>query len=160
MPSDRSLPRPPASTGPDPLWIIATLMVLAVLHLGRDVFIPMALALLLSVVLIPPARALQRLGLPRSVTVILLLLLSLSAIGATIMLVIQQELTLAADLPNWETNLRSKMRALSEGSGVLDRAAGTLRRLGEELGGQGATFTDPTPVAPAASGGTTRTWRS
>lgn len=158
MPSEPELPTGRTASGPDPLWLIAALMVLAALHLGRDVFIPMALALLLSVVLIPPARVLQRIGLPRPLTVALLLLLSLSAIGATMLLVISQVLTLAADLPNWETNLRAKLRAVSEGSGVLDRAAGTLRRLGEELGG-GATFAPSAPAAAAgsASGGTLET---
>ncbi|MEO3473596.1 AI-2E family transporter [Roseomonas sp. CAU 1739] len=155
MPSEPELPTRPAAPGPDPLWLIAALMVLAALHLGRDVFIPMALALLLSVVLIPLARMLQRLGLPRPLTVTLLLLLSLSAIGATMLLVISQVLTLAADLPNWETNLRAKLRAVSEGSGVLDRAAGTIRRLAEELGGGATTFAPAAAAAAPGSGGGT-----
>ncbi|MBR0652637.1 AI-2E family transporter [Roseomonas terrae] len=148
-------PAGPSAAGPDPLWLIAALMVLTALHLGRDVFIPMALALLLSVVLIPPARMLQRMGLPRALTVALLLLLSLSAIGATMLLVISQALSLAADLPNWESNLRAKLRAVSEGSGVLDRAAGTLRRLSEELSGGQAAFTTTAPAAPVDSSGST-----
>ena len=152
MPSAPELPSRPAASGPDPLWLIAALMVLAALHLGRDVFIPMALALLLSVVLIPPARVMQRIGLPRPLTVALLLLLSLSAIGATMLLMISQALSLAADLPGWETNLRAKLRALSEGSGVLDRAAGTLRRLAEELGGGHVTFA-PAPATTSNIGG-------
>ena len=155
MPSETDLSPQPPSSGPDPMWLIAALMVLAALHLGRDVFIPMALALLLSVVLVPPARALQRLGLPRPLTVTLLLLLALSAIGATALLVVSQVLALASDLPSWETNLRAKLRALSEGSGVLDRAAGTLRRLAEELGGGGTTFAAPVTVTTNAPGGGT-----
>ena len=95
MPSEPELPTGRTASGPDPLWLIAALMVLAALHLGRDVFIPMALALLLSVVLIPPARVMQRIGLPRPLTVALLLLLSLSAIGATMLLMISQALSLA-----------------------------------------------------------------
>lgn len=155
MPSETDLSPQAPSSGPDPMWLIAALMVLAALHLGRDVFIPMALALLLSVVLVPPARALQRLGLPRPLTVTLLLLLALSAIGATALLVVSQVLALASDLPSWETNLRAKLRALSEGSGVLDRAAGTLRRLAEELGGGGTTFAPPVTVTTNAPGGGT-----
>ena len=123
MPSETDLSPQAPSSGPDPMWLIAALMVLAALHLGRDVFIPMALALLLSVVLVPPARALQRLGLPRPLTVTLLLLLALSAIGATALLVVSQVLALASDLPSWETNLRAKLRVWSEGSGVLMRFA-------------------------------------
>lgn len=158
MPSEVPLPERSTVSGPNPLWLIAALMILAALHLGRDVFIPMALALLLSVVLIPVARVLQRIGLPRSLTVALLLLLSLSAIGAIMLLVISQVLSLAADLPSWESNLRAKLRAVSDGSGVLDRAAGTIRRLSEELGGGGATFAAPATVTTTpGSGGTLET---
>jgi predicted PurR-regulated permease PerM len=155
VPSDAELRRDAAPPGSGPLWVIAAVAVLAVLQVGRDVFIPMALALLLAVVLIPPARLLQRAGLPRALAVLLLLVLTLGTIGGVLLLVTSQVLTLAADLPSWEVNLREKLRALSDGSGVLDRAMGTLRRLSEELGG-GAGATDArTPVAPAsASGGT------
>ena len=152
MPSASEVPTRTTAGGMNPLWLIAALMVLAALHLGRDVFIPMALALLLSVVLIPPARLLQRIGLPRSLTVALLLLVSLAAIGATLLLMVSQVLNLAADLPNWETNLRAKLRTLSEGSWVLDRAAGTVRRLAEELGGGQATFAPPIAVTSTTSG--------
>jgi len=155
VPSDTELPRGAAPSGSGALWVIAAVMVLAVLHFGRDVFIPMALALLLSVVLIPVARVLQRLGLPRALAVTLLLLLALGAIGGVLLLVISQVLTLAADLPSWEINLREKLRALSDGSGVLDRAMGTLRRLSEELGGGAAATGAPMPAAPAAAGGGT-----
>lgn len=155
MPSDPDLERGATPAGSGPLWVIAAIMVLAALHAGRDVFIPMALALLLSVVLIPPARLLQRAGLPRPLAVGLLLLLTLGAIGGVVLMVISQALSLAADLPNWEMTLREKLRALSDGSGVIDRAMGTLRRLSEELGSSTATAVAPIPVAPTAAGGAT-----
>ncbi len=155
MPSSPDQPARPAQTGPDPLWLIAALLVLAALHLGRAVFIPMALALLLSVVLIPPARLLQRIGLPRPLVVALLLLLSLAAIGATMLLVTSQALSLAAELPNWENNLRDKLHALSDGGGVLHRAAATMRRLSEELGRGDASA--PAAVAIVPAGGSVGT---
>ena len=156
MPVEREIEGPPApaSVGGGALWVIAALMVLAALHAGRDVFIPMALALLLSVVLIPPARALQRAGLPRPLAVSLLLLLALGVIGGVLLLVLSQVLTLAADLPNWEANLRTKLHALSEGSGAIDRAVGTLRRLAEEVGPAGAATPQTVFVAQAPAGGT------
>lgn len=150
MPASPDQPVRPIQTGPDPLWLIAALLVLAALHLGRAVFIPMALALLLSVVLIPPARLLQRLGMPRALVVALLLLLSLAAIGATMLLVTSQALSLAAELPNWESNLRDKLHAVSDGGGVLHRAAATMRRLSEELGSSGAPAAATVAVVPAA----------
>lgn len=149
MPASPDLTGRPTNTSPDPLWLIATLMVLAALHLGRAVFIPMALALLLSVVLVPPARLLQRLGLPRPLIVALLILLAIAVIGVIMLLVTSQALSLAAELPNWESNLRAKLHALSDGGGVLHRAAGTLRRLAEELGYGEPPASAAVPVVPA-----------
>jgi predicted PurR-regulated permease PerM len=57
----------------------------------------------------------------------------LSALGAVIALQITQ---LAEDLPTYETNLRTKIRALGAGSltsGALERASGTLKDLQEEI---------------------------
>ncbi|NMJ43525.1 AI-2E family transporter [Roseomonas sp. JC162] len=152
MPAEIETPQREGRGTAGPLWLIAALMVLAVLHLGRDVFIPMALALLLSVVLVPPARLLQRLGLPRPLAVLLLLVVALGVIGAGALLVTSQMLNLAADLPNWEANLVRKLHALSEGSGALDRAMRTLRRLAEELGGTGSV-PETVNVAPVGASG-------
>lgn len=153
MPVDREAISERTPPGVGALWIIATLMVLAALHLGRDVFIPMALALLLCVVLVPPARMLQRWGLPRGLAVASMILLALGVIAGVALLVISQALSLAAELPNYEANLRERLRLLSDGSGALDRAAGTLRRLTEELSpaAPGASV-GAVPVAPVSSG--------
>ena len=156
MPSSPDLPARASPAGPDPLWLIAALMVLAALHLGRAVFIPMALALLLSVVLVPPARLLQRLRVPRPIIVALLMLLALGVIAAIMLLVASQAMSLAAELPNWESNLRAKLHALSDGGGgVLHRAASTLRRLAEELGyGEPATAATVAVVPANSNAGT------
>jgi predicted PurR-regulated permease PerM len=45
--------------------LVAALLVAAV-YFGREVLLPIALAVLLSFVLAPPVRLLQRLNLPRS----------------------------------------------------------------------------------------------
>ena len=151
MPATPDMSLRTSQSGPDPQWILAWLGILAALHLGRAVFIPMALALLLSVVLIPPARMLQRIGVPRAVIVVLLLLVALAVIGTTLLLVTSQAMSLAAELPNWESNLRAKLHAVSDGGGVLQRAAGTLRRLAEEMGYGEPVAAGVVAVAPAAS---------
>jgi predicted PurR-regulated permease PerM len=45
--------------------LVGVAIVLAGLHVGRDVLIPMALALLLSAARVPVARTLERIGIPR-----------------------------------------------------------------------------------------------
>ncbi|WP_291296542.1 AI-2E family transporter [Elioraea sp.] len=116
-------------------------ILLAVLYVGQAVFVPLALALLLSVALLPPASWLERQGLPRIAAVLVVLLLALAAIGGVLLLVVSQAITLAENLPAYEASLRERLRAVSDGSGVLDRAAQTLGRLAEEL-------SSPPPTAP------------
>ncbi|HEY4252784.1 MAG TPA: AI-2E family transporter [Roseomonas sp.] len=138
----------PDGNGPGTAGILIFGMVLVALSAGREVFIPMALALLLSVALMPLANRMQRIGVPRIPAVLLLLLLSLGIICAVLLLFVSQALTLAGDLPAWEQTLRAKLQALSDGSGVLERAFGTLQRLSEELGRRDAT---PAPAVVAAA---------
>lgn len=148
QPLPRLLPLAAEGSGPTTAGVLIFGMVMVALSAGRDVFIPMALALLLSVALMPLANRMQRIGVPRIPAVLLLLLLSLSVICAVLLLFVSQALTLAGDLPAWEQTLRAKLRALSDGSGVLDRAFGTLQRLSEELGRRDAP---PAPVVVAAA---------
>lgn len=115
--------------------ILGTLVVTA-LYLGRDLLIPLALALLLAFVLSPLVARAKKLGLPRTVAVIgvalsaFLLLLGLSAVIAG------QVGQLAADLPQYQSTMRGKAQSLREatgGSRTLERAAELLQSLGQEL---------------------------
>lgn len=109
-------------------------MVLVALYVGRSVFVPVALALLFSVALVPVTNRLQRLGLPRLLAVALVLTVAVGAIMSFMVFLVGQVLKLVADLPRHEATLRDKIVMLSEGSGVFDRALQTLHRLGEALG--------------------------
>jgi len=115
--------------------IIASLIV-ALLILGREIIEPLVIAALLAFILSPLIRRLRHWGLWRVPSVVLTVLFALtllSALGAIIALQITQ---LAEDLPTYETNLRTKIRALGAGSltsGALERASGTLKDLQEEI---------------------------
>src|ERR1700733_4209864 len=83
----------PAPSIPDPpqlairdraLGIIATATVLALLYFARDVLVPITLAVILSLLIAPLVRALRRLGLGQTLSVIaavVVLALSFTAIG-------------------------------------------------------------------------------
>jgi len=107
--------------------------VLFCLYVGQGVFVPLALAMLLSVALAPAVDGLQRIGLPRALAVILVMLVTLVLVCGFVLLLVSQAISLAEQLPQHEATLRERLRVLSEGSGVFDRAWETLRRLGEEL---------------------------
>ena len=114
----------------------AIVVVIGALYLGRDILIPLALAVLLSFMLAPVVIRLRRLGLarlPAVLAVVLLLFVALLGLGA---IVGSQVVHLAENLPTYEWNLRSKIRDLRiavPSGGVVERTSEMLRDLGQEL---------------------------
>ena len=97
--------------------VIGTILVLAVLHLARDVLIPIATALLLTFVLAPVTRKLQRWGLgraPSAALVVLVLVASVAWMGWSLG---GQLFDLAGNLPLYKQNIRAKVAGMRQGSG-------------------------------------------
>ena len=117
------------------LAVLAVIIVTA-LYLGREVFVPVALAILLSFVLAPPVAFLQRLRVPRAIAVVGVVLFAFAIIFALGSLIATQLNRLAGDLPRYQTTIQSKIqsvRGVTGGSSTLERAAGMLQDLGKEL---------------------------
>jgi predicted PurR-regulated permease PerM len=94
--------------------IIAFAVVLTLLYLGRDVLIPLTLALMLSLLIAPLIRLLRRIRLgqtPAVLVAVLVLALSLSAIAAAVG---TQVLRMAASLPQYEDTIQHKLQNLDE----------------------------------------------
>ena len=130
--------------------IVASLIVL-LLVIGREIIEPLVIAALLAFILSPLIRRLRHWGLWRVPSVLLAVLFALGLLGALGAVIAFQITQLAEDLPTYETNLRTKIRALGAGrltSGALDRASGTLRDLQEEItkAGPAATPADRKPM--------------
>lgn len=126
-------------------------LIVTALYLGRDVFVPIALAILFSFVLAPLVKGLQKLRVPRSLAVITVVLIAFSALGALTMAMVGQATQLAGDLPVYQSTMREKiasLRGAGPGSGVLSRAADVLQDLGKELDKPQAK--DASPLAPSA----------
>ena len=124
---------PPASPA---AMVAAIVVVVGALYLGRDILIPLALAILLIFMLAPVVTRLRRLGLgriPAVLAMVLLLFVALAGLGA---IVANQMVHLADNLPRYEWNLRSKIRDLAiaiPSGGVVERTSEMLRDLGQEL---------------------------
>jgi predicted PurR-regulated permease PerM len=115
---------------------IFAMIVVSVLYLGREIFVPVALAILLSFVLALPVRLLQRAGISRGIAVVAVVLLAFAMIFALGSLIATQLNRLAGDLPKYQTTIQSKIqsvRGVAGGSSTLERAAGMLQDLGKEL---------------------------
>lgn len=131
--------------------LVGVAIVLAGLHVGRDVLIPMALALLLSVALVPVARTLERIGIPRVLAAVSVVALATLASLTFLALLVAEAVALAGALPAYEANLRAKIRALGEGSAVFGPLVEMLRDLAAELGGRGRFIAPPPEPGPPAA---------
>ena len=77
-------------------------LIVAALYFGRDVFVPLALSILLSFVLAPLVRALQNFRVPRAIAVIGVVLLAFSIIFAIGGVIAAQMTQLAGELPRYK----------------------------------------------------------
>jgi predicted PurR-regulated permease PerM len=117
------------------LAILGVIIVTA-LYVGREIFVPVALAILLSFVLASPVSVLQRLRVPRGIAVVGVVLFAFAIIFALGSLIATQLNRLAGDLPSYQATIQSKIqsvRGVTGGSSTLERAAGMLQDLGKEL---------------------------
>lgn len=111
-------------------------IIIGTLYLGREVFVPIALAILLSFVLAPLVRLLQRCRMPRGLAVVAVVLLAFVSIFMLGGVIATQVTELAGDLPRYQFTMREKIKSLrgaTATSGTLERAADVLHDLGKEL---------------------------
>ena len=132
---------------------VVTAILIGALYFGREVFVPIALAILLSFVLAPLVGFLQRAHIPRAVSVISVVLFAFISIFALGGVIAAQLNELAGDLPRYQFTMREKIKSIrgtAAASGTLERAADVLQDLGKELNKPKDPATSPpTPLAPA-----------
>lgn len=114
--------------------IIAALII-AGLYVGREIFVPIALAILLSFVLAPPVERLESWRVPRGAAVPIVVLAAFLAIFALGSLIASQVTQLAEGLPGYQQTMQNKISSLRSvtAAGPLERAASVLQDLGKEL---------------------------
>ena len=112
-------------------------LIIAGLYFGREIFVPVALAVLLSFVLAPFVSRLQSFKLPRVAAVLAVVILGFAIIFSLGGLMVTQASKLAEALPGYETTLRNKIETLrgitGAGTGTLQRASDVLNDLKTEL---------------------------
>ena len=117
--------------------LLLVVTVAGALYFGRDILVPVALAILLSFVLLPAVRGLRRLRVPRAAAVLVVVLLAFGILAAVGGLIAREAAQLAADLPRYSLTLREKITALraatAERGGLSDSFSGFFD-MAEELG--------------------------
>ncbi|MBZ7927530.1 AI-2E family transporter (plasmid) [Ensifer adhaerens] len=138
----------PADTSKLPT-LAASAATVAVLYFARDVFLPLAIAILLTFALAPVVSRLRRAGCPRSVAVVgtvTLAFLFLTAFGIIVALQISE---VARDVPKYQSNIVEKVRSLKEAGSenqILDRLSRVMERISVEL----SQPEKDVPLSPAA----------
>jgi len=129
------------------------------LGIAQDVFIPIALAMLLTFVLSPIVERLQHWHVPRVAAVVVTVVFAFSVLGGLGWLLASQATTLAADLPQYKHNLTRKIREVRRvgKSDSLEKAQSAVKEVIGELQKDGsvAAKKPPQPVVvekPAPGG--------
>jgi predicted PurR-regulated permease PerM len=110
--------------------LLTLVVVVAVLKIAQDVFVPLGLAILLTFLLAPLVQRLQYIRVNRGVAVLVSLAFGLALAGAMGDLVVNQVTDLARSLPGYQRQLRHN---IGEVRGVLSGGVSDTTKAVEEL---------------------------
>ncbi len=131
---------------------------IAALYFGRDIFMPLAMAVLLSFMLAPVVAWLERLHVPRVPAVVAAVAMTFLVLSGLGILITGQLVQLAQEVPGYQTNLQEKIRAIKfigGPDGVIGRTSEMLQELGDEV--SRSAETGNAASLPRATGGTETT---
>ena len=118
------------------LFILPTVvLIIASLYWAQAVLIPIAVSILLTFLLTPVADSLERLGLGRVFSVILIVILAFSFLAAVGWIVTLQLTSVANELPTYRKNIEQKIadiRGAGKG-GALEKVQKTAEEVKKEL---------------------------
>jgi predicted PurR-regulated permease PerM len=136
------------------LWAVAlTSFVIATLYFAGDLFIPLALASLLTFLLSPLVARIER-WLGRIAAVLLVVAIIFAATGAAGWVLTRQLVDLATKLPDYKENIQTKLRSIKVPTGgVFTKLSETVEELKKDLPGAETPAQAVIPVAgkPKAS---------
>ena len=150
---DATAPAPPPQTEIPPagtpsltglLNLTVGAVVLVALYVGREVFLPIVLAVLLAFVLAPIVDALRRLRLGRVPAVVLAVVATLGIVLTLAGVIGLQLAGLVSDLPRYEATVRTKVASLRDGG--FGRIPDLLKNVGRQI--EEATKETPGTSAP------------
>ena len=147
--------RQPAQVTPPPLpglnsllTLITGVVVVAALYFGREVLVPITLAILLSFVLSPVVGLLRRARIPQIPSVLVAVIIGLGGIGALVGVIGLQIAGLSGDVPRYASTIESKVTALQ--GATLGRIRSVTASIGEHIQAAAPTAT-PMSSAETAS---------
>lgn len=129
--------------------VVTTIAIVAALHYGRSVFLPLAIAMLVTFALSPLVTRLRNVGLPMIASVLAAVTLAFAVIGMFVLIVAGQLTELAQQLPTFQSNIVTKLEALQD-SGPENGLVARLSRMATEINAQIATISPAIDGAPGS----------
>jgi predicted PurR-regulated permease PerM len=117
------------------ITVLAVLGAVAALYFARTIFLPLALAILLTFLLAPAVRLLGGWGVPKSPAVVLVVTITFIVIFGIGALVAQQVTHLGQKLPEYQFNIEAKISSLRSvaSGGALERISSFLSDINQEI---------------------------
>ena len=116
------------------LILIAFVLAMTALYFGRQLFIPLALAVVFTFLLTPFVTFLEKIHFSRVPAVITVLVLSFALGGAVAWRVANQLVEVTVNLADYKSNLDTKIRSLhTSNNGRVSRATDAIQELNKEL---------------------------
>ncbi|EJN05576.1 AI-2E family transporter [Phyllobacterium sp. YR531] len=131
--------------------VIVAIAIVAALYFASDVFVPLALALLLTFALSPLVTRLHRNRVPKAIAVISVVVTAFMVIAIFFSIVVSQLTVLAQNLPSYQYNIETKIRTVKDaqsGNSIFDRGARMFKRFSEEIGRSDEVERFPVDKAP------------
>lgn len=128
---------------------------IAALYFGRDILVPLAMAILLSFMLAPVVAWLEHLRVPRIPAVVGAVAMAFIVISGFGLLIAGQLVQLAQEVPGYQTNLQEKIKAIKfigGPDGLIGRTSEMLQELGDEVARPAEPRSSDVKLPPAADG--------
>jgi len=139
-------PRPASEATADASRIMTLfVMIVATLYFGKEVLVPITLALLLAFVLAPLVGLLRRIRIPRAPAVLLAVLVAVGIVLALGGVIGSQIAQLSTGLPKYAETIEAKLDAAKQST------VGRLSRFTDQIGRPHLTQPAPKPNQPAAA---------
>lgn len=129
------------------LDLVAAVVIIAILYFARVVFIPLALALLFSLLLTPPVAFLERIRLPRFLAIIFVVLILAGLLSFMGWKTSRQFIDVMNRIPAYQDTILGKIQSFKGNAGqTLNNASASVKALGKEIvaNAPGAALTNET----------------
>jgi predicted PurR-regulated permease PerM len=108
-------------------------LIVAALHFAEGLFLPLALAALLSLLLLPLVKGVERSGIGRVPSILVVVLTAFLAIGAFSWITIRQVSDLGMKIPEYKGRIISKAGSLGPVGRAIKEAQAALSEVGDEI---------------------------